>query len=128
MKEILKIEIPIEPRSKKNSQQIVNIKGRYMIIPSKLYRQYEKDCEQYLPKLETPIDYPVNVKCLFYLPTRRRADLTNFMECIDDVLVSYGILLDDNYTIVAGHDGSRMCYFKDYPHTEVYIEKLDENV
>ena len=97
-----------------------------MIIPSKLYKQYEKDCKQYLHKVDKPIDYPVNVKCLFYLPSRRRADLTNYLECIDDVLTKYGVLLDDNYNIVVGHDGSRMCYFKDYPHTEVYIEPIEK--
>lgn len=123
--EILKIEIPIIPRSKKNSQQIVNIKGRYMVIPSKLYKEYEKECSKHIPQIEEPINYPVNVKCLFYLPTKRRADLVNYLECIDDVLVKYKILEDDNYNIIQSHDGSRMCYFKDYPHTEVYIEKLD---
>lgn len=123
----MKIEIPIAPRSKKNSQRIVTVHGRPMILPSKLYKDYEVACKPYIPALEKPIDYPVNVKCLFFLPTRRRADLTNYLECCDDVLVKYKVLEDDNYNIIESHDGSRMYYCKEYPHTEIYIEPIKKD-
>ena len=36
------------------------------------------------------IDYAVNVKCLFYMPTNRRVDLTNLLEAIDDACKKLG--------------------------------------
>ena len=67
------------------------------------------------------IDYPVNVKCVFYMPTRRRVDLTNLLEAVDDVLVRSGVLADDHSGIVVSHDGSRVLYDKENPRTEVEI-------
>lgn len=119
----MQIIIPIPPRTKKNSQRIVLVHNRPIIMPSKLYKDYEKDCSKYIPKLEKPIDYSVNVKCLFYMPTRRRCDLTNLLEASDDILVKYGVLEDDNYNIIYSHDGSRVFYDKENPRTEIYIEK-----
>jgi len=57
------------------------------------------------------------------MPTRRKCDLSNMLEALDDVLVKYGLLEDDNYTIVESHDGSRVLYDKENPRTEVYITK-----
>ena len=69
------------------------------------------------------IDKTVNVKCLFYMPTHRLCDLVNLLEAIDDILVKRGILKDDNYTVIASHDGSRVYYDKNNPRTEVYISE-----
>ena len=40
--------IPVAPVTKKNHQQIISIKGKPMVIPSKQYRQYEADCGYFL--------------------------------------------------------------------------------
>lgn len=77
----------------------------------------------FIPKGEL-IDYPVNVKCLFYMPTKRKCDLTNLLEAIDDIMVKAGLLKDDNYTIIEAHDGSRVLYDKDNPRTEIEITKM----
>ena len=118
----MKITIQLNPVTKKNSQQIIKIKNRYMIIPSKQYRQYEKEVKQFMPDVET-INYPVNVKCLYYMKTKRRIDLNNLLESTTDVLVKYKILEDDNSKIVVSHDGSRVLYDKDNPRTEIFITK-----
>lgn len=76
----------------------------------------------FIPRKQKPIDEPVNVKCLFYMPTHRRCDLTNMLEAIDDVMVAGGLLADDNYKIIKSHDGSRVLYDEENPRTEVYIE------
>ena len=102
--------------------------GRPFIMPSKQYKQYEKDAMNFIPKGTEAIDYPVNVKCLFFMPTRRKVDLTNLLEAIDDIMVRAGILQDDHSGIVAGHDGSRVLYDKENPRTEVEIEILLEDV
>lgn len=120
--------IPITPISKKNSQQILtNPKtGRPFIMPSKKFKQYEKDALPFIPKGEV-IDFPVNVKCLFYMPTRRQCDLVNMQESILDVMVKAGLLADDNYKIVQSMDGSRVLYDKENPRTEVFITEVKGN-
>ena len=62
---------------------------------------------------------------MFYMPTKRRVDLTNLLEAIDDVLGKYGVLKDDNSEIITSHDGSRVLYDKDNPRTEVVIKFLE---
>lgn len=117
------IVIPLQPVTKKNSQRIVVNNGRPFVIPSKAYKEYEKAAMWFLPKAH--IDYPVNIRCLFYMKTHRRVDLTNLLEAIDDVMVEAGTLQDDNCEIVAGHDGSRVYYDKENPRTEIYIEEIE---
>lgn len=50
----------------------------------------------------------------------------NLEESIYDILVHYGILQDDNFKIIAGSDGSRVYVDRDFPRTEVYIERMEE--
>lgn len=129
MKEI-KFEIPLPPITKKNSQQIMTNKatGRPFIMPSKKYKSYEKSAAAFLRLVPTgPIDRPVNVKCLFYMPTRRVVDLTNLLEAADDVLVFAGVLADDNCRIVVAHDGSRVLYDKERPRTEITITAMEDD-
>lgn len=127
---MIKFIIPLTPISKKNSQQILTNRatGRPFIMPSKKYKEYERAAMAFLPKLRQcdAINYPVTVKCLFYMPTKRKCDLVNMLEAIDDILVKAGMLDDDNYTIIASHDGSRVLYDKENPRTEVYIKWVNE--
>lgn len=124
MKEI-KFTIPLSPVSKKNSQRIlINHKtGKRYIAPSEQYEKYETSAIWFIPR-GRQINELVNVKCLFYMPTRRKCDLVNMLEAIDDIMVKAGLMKDDNYTIIAGHDGSRVIYDKTNPRTEVIITKL----
>lgn len=125
----IKIVISANPVTKKNSSQILkNPKtGRYFIAPSKKYKMYEKECAWYLNRYSNlHISRPVNVKCLFYMQTRRRVDLNNLLESATDVLVKYGVLADDNSNIVVSHDGSRVLYDKDNARTEIYITNVKE--
>ncbi len=122
---MIEFTIPLPPISKKNSQQIfVNPKThKPFIMPSKKYKEYEAAALWYIPKQRAPINYPVNVKCLFYMPTKRKCDLVNMQEAILDIMTKAGLLADDNYTIVQSMDGSRVLYDKDAARTEVYIER-----
>jgi Holliday junction resolvase RusA-like endonuclease len=121
---MIKFTISLPPITKKNHQQIVRVNGRPMVIPSKQYKQYEKDCSVFLPRIET-INEAVNVKAVYYMQTRRRVDLCNLHEALCDVLVRYGVVEDDNSKIIASMDGSRVEYDKENPRTEVTIEKLN---
>lgn len=124
----MKIIIPIAPRTKKNSQQIVWKGGRPIIIPSAAYKMYEREARAFLTPVLSPINYPVNVKCLYYMPTRRRVDLSNLLNSTLDILVHYGVLLDDNRNIVYSVDGSRVLYDKASPRTEIEITPITEGV
>ena len=122
---MIRFTIGISPITKKNHQQIIKVHGRPMVIPSKQYKQYEKNCGVFMPRIET-ISEPVNVKAIYYMPTRRRVDLCNLHEALCDILVHYGIVEDDNSNIIATMDGSCVRYDKAHPRTEVTIERLDD--
>ena len=125
MREIMRLVLYGPPRSKKNSQQILrNVKtGRAFIAPSAAYKAYERDCaRQICGMYRAGLAEPVNVKAVYYMPTRRRVDLVNLLEASDDVLVACGVLADDHSGIVAGHDGSRVRYDKRNPRVEITIE------
>lgn len=125
---MIKFTVKLPPISKKNSQQIfINQNtGKPFIMPSAKFRQYESTAAYFIPRQKKPIDYPVNIKCLFYVPTKRKCDLTNMLEAIDDVMVTCGLLADDNYTVIEAHDGSRVLYDKDNARTEVYITPIEQ--
>lgn len=124
---MIKFTIHLEPRTKKNHQRIAMKGGRPFILPSPQYAQYERDCGLFIKHRGENINYPVNIRCLFYMRTRRKCDLTNLLEAIDDILTHYGVIADDNYCIVQSHDGSRVFVDKDDPRTEVIIEEVREN-
>lgn len=120
----LRMTIPLQPITKKNHPRIVVHGNRRMILPSKQYEQYEKQCGWFLKGKGMKIDKPCEVVCLFYMKDRRVSDLPNHLEAIDDVLVKYGVLADDNSRIVVSHDGSRVLYDPKQPRTEVTIRFL----
>ena len=120
--------IQCPPITKKNSQRLIrNRSGQVIPLPSKAYTEYEAAAGWFLKPLG--IDYPVNIKALYYMPTRRKVDKTNLESALCDILVKHGVVTDDNSRIIAGTDGSRVLYDKDNPRTEIYITPMqDENV
>jgi len=119
---MIKFTIPIQPHTKKNSQRIIiNPRTKHpMIIQSAIYKQYEKDCKFFMPKIET-INEPVNIKYTFYRKDKHLCDLSGFIQAMDDILVKYGVIADDNFNIVVGHDFSRVMIDKENPRVEVEI-------
>lgn len=121
MKLPIKIVIPLNPVTKKNSQRIVKRGNHYKIIPSKAYVNYEKDCMPFLIQHKYGIDEPINVEAIYYRETKHTVDLCNLHEALCDVLVKYGVVKDDNVKIIATMDGSKVKYDKEFPRTEVLI-------
>lgn len=117
-----------QPITKKNSQRIViNSKTKHpMILPSKQYKDYEKNAGHYIRPPEEPIARPVNVRCVYYMSNTRACDLTNLMEATHDILVKHKVLADDNHRVIYAVDGSRVSYDKLTPRTEVFIEEIDD--
>lgn len=123
------ITIPLAPISKKNHSQIIWNKAtkKPMIIPSEQYKKYEKACAEFIPQMPfNMFDCPVNVCCIFYMPTRRKVDLSNLLNAVLDLLVHYGVLLDDNRNIVYSVDGSRVYYDKNNARTEIEITEIED--
>lgn len=119
------ITIPLNPVTKKNSMRIVQAGAYYKLLPSKAFTEYQKAAGIFLGEWrDKKISVPIEMKCLFYRQTRHRVDLTNLLSAIDDVLVHYNVLADDNCRIIVSHDGSRVLYDKANPRTEVYIEEI----
>ena len=124
----IQILIPLPPITKKNHQQICwknNSGGKKtpFVRPSAQSGHYEKDCSVFLKALG--INQPVNVSAKFYMPTRRRVDLTNLNEALHDILVHYSVLADDNAKIIVSTDGSRVYWDKENPRTEVTITAVE---
>ena len=123
----LNITIYGAPRTKKNSQRLVNVNGRSIPLPSKAYKDYEKAALAQIPNaFRLHIESLCNVKCIYYMPARRAVDLNNLLEGTTDMLVRAGVLEDDNSRIVGGHDGSRVRHDKNRPRVEITISKLED--
>jgi Holliday junction resolvase RusA-like endonuclease len=81
-----------------------------------------------MPKLYFDFDKPVNVKALYYMPTRGKVDLINLHAALHDVMVKYGTLPDDDCRVIVSTDGSRVRYDKDNPRTEVTITETQNEL
>lgn len=122
----LQYTITGRPITKKNSQRIFrnSTTGKPFIKPSQQYENFAESAAYCLrPTPATPIDYPCNVMCVYFMPTRKTCDLVNLLEATLDILVKNNILADDNYRIAASHDGSCVKYDKDNPRTEIIITR-----
>lgn len=124
---MIKFTIPVKPRTKKNHQSFVTLKnGRTILLPSKPYKEFEKLVVEHVRGLYgniEPIDFPINLKCVFYKDADRKSDLVGYMQAIQDALVKAGFLKDDNHLIVKSTDGSEVLLDRANPRIEVEITK-----
>lgn len=126
---MIEFTLPVRAATKKNSGQIV-MRGKYpVLLPSKQYLAFEKACLPYLKHVKANvgvINYPVNIQCIFFTETKRKIDLTNLLNAIDDAMVKSGLIVDDNRDIIAAHDGSRVFHDKHNPRIEVKITEIKD--
>lgn len=124
----MKLVLYGNPATKKNSMQIFKNSrtGQPFLTQSKRYKDYARDCgRQITGKYKKKIDYPINLKCVYYRKTKHRVDLTNLLAATCDILSDFGVIKDDNCKIVVSHDGSRVKYDKECPRVEIEIEKVE---
>lgn len=122
----MKLTLYGDPRTKKNSARILKSRsGGRFVAPSKAYVDYETDCLRQIKRPISPIYARVNVRCVYYMATRRKVDLANLIEATTDILVKARVLEDDNSCIVSAHDGSRVDYDKRNPRVEIWIEEME---
>lgn len=122
---MIKFTIPVKPRTKKNHQSFVTLKnGRTILLPSKPYKEFEKQVVEYITahfgNME-PINFPINLKCVFYKDADRKSDLVGYMQAIQDALVEAGFIEDDNHTIVKSTDGSEVLLDRKNPRIEIEV-------
>ena len=122
--------IPVAPRTKKNHGNIVTLKtGRTMLLPSKQYKEFEKQVVDFVSSefgnIE-PISNPINLCCHFYKDKDYKADLMGYMQAIQDALIKAGFLLDDNHKIVQTTDGSEIFLDRNNPRVEVTVTFKEE--
>ena len=127
---MIKFTIPVAPRTKKNHSEIRYRAGHPYIAPSKAYKDFEEKCCWLIPgsAKSLKIDYPVNVKAVYYVERNARVDKTNLESALMDTLVAAGVLADDSAlkpAIVVSTDGSRVVYDKKNPRIEVEIERVE---
>lgn len=123
----VEIIIPIDPRTKKNSSRIgkkktKNGKTARFLLASEAFENYQNQAGYFLKPLK--INKRVNIKCLYFMKTRRKVDLNNLHSAIHDVLVHYNVLTDDNSKIIVTTNGSKVLYDKENPRTEISIKLI----
>ena len=136
MELIAQYVIPLDPRSKKNAHRISGcgkrcpVCGKYakqFIRNGKSTTDYAFKAVQYLhPKPPKPIAGPVWLVYKLYTATWHRKDDLNLYEALDDILVSNGILKDDDRKTIRSRDRSRVLYDKENPRAEIYIYSYSE--
>lgn len=122
----MNFSIQLPPITKKNSQQIYRNRrtNKPFISQSDAYKRYEADAGYFLRPVG--IDYPVNVKAVYYMPDDRKVDIANLHSALHDTLKKHSVVKDDNCKIIASTDGSRVEVDKDNPRTEIEIRRIGE--
>lgn len=132
---MMKFTLPIKPRTKKNHMQLVTLKtGRQMLLPSKAYKQFEKEVLNFVAdnpliiksneEFKLPIQEQINLKCLFYKEKDYKADLAGYIQAIQDVLVKAGVIIDDNHKVIVSTNESKVFLDRDNPRIEIEITKI----
>ncbi len=117
MKEF-KFIIDGQPMSKKRNWTIGRSRSGMMprIVLTKKYKEWEKSVvdQLWIQRMQyqasyvgpwVPIDEPVEVTFEFFLQDKKKYDLSNLYQGMEDALVDAQILKDDS--LIESHDGSR---------------------
>lgn len=127
---MIKLTVLGKPITKKNSQRILyNRKAkRHFIAPSKQFEIYKRDflLQARKHRRKHPVDEPICIQALYYMPTRHKVDITNLMSATHDLLQDGHIIADDSSDIVKSVDGSRVLYDKLNPRVEIIITEFKE--
>lgn len=125
----VRIVIKGDPKTKKNSQRAVWAGGKIKVIPSEAYQIYRNMALWQIPgSARAQLPGPVNLKCVYYMMTRRRVDLVNLLEATCDILVDAEVLEDDNARVIVSHDGSRVRLDPQDPRVEIEITEAKDGI
>lgn len=113
---------PGEVPSKKNSKQLICVKGRSILLPSKNYRAWEKIAKSIITLYGRPVRPLISAKLnirIFHGDLIKR-DTNNATQGIQDVLVDMGVLVDDNWMVIGSPNVSHFIDIKN-PRMEVDV-------
>jgi hypothetical protein len=110
--------------SSKNSKQWT---GKYL-VDSKLVQKYKKCTHEYWDKYAVQfsaayelLDKPVVIAFTFYRDSRRPFDYINPAQTVQDLMVTYGWLPDDNANYIVPYF-ERYQYNKENPGVEITLK------
>lgn len=129
IKQVLRYVITGHPYVKKSNMKLV-MRGKKLVrIPTANYTAWATSAHEQIARHinpGSPINFPVNLQCHFYVRTYGVVDLSALYEGIQDELVKMGVLEDDNFKIVASHDGSRVFVDPENPRMEIEISARND--
>ena len=118
----LRLTIPGEIRSKKNSKQIIRCGKRRLVIPSEAYKEWETmaryDALCQIDKSAFPINEPCEVTVKIYYKGNR-PDLSGALESVGDCLEG---ILWQNDRMIESWDGSRLVKDNENPRVEIWLK------
>lgn len=122
---VMNITITGRVPSKKNSKRKIQRGHKTFMVPSKEHEEWHEDAswQLYTQKKQVGIER-CSISIMFYMPDRRRADLTNKAESVMDLLVDNGILKDDSWQVVRPMTLDAE-YDKENPRVEVCITQIE---
>lgn len=92
--------------SSKNSRQVVNIRGRTLVLKSKQCQRGEKEFapqmeelrDAFISECESQLENrkPLKIAFKIYRKTRRRFDYVNIIQSLLDLMVKHNWIIDDN--------------------------------
>jgi Holliday junction resolvase RusA-like endonuclease len=120
------------PSVLKNRYTVIKLGPRYSIAPDKKAKAYLRSAtrqlaEQWAQISTKPIppDMLVQASIVSYLGSRRRVDLSNSYQAVEDALQHAGVLANDWQ--IASHDGSRRRYDKANPRVEITLTPAEDS-
>lgn len=116
----MKIVIPGNIRSKKNSKRLIHAGGRTIPISSKSYLAWEKQARNYCAGIN-PIPGPISVKSEIHYKGPR-PDLSGALESIGDTFE--GVLWENDRQIESW-DGSRLVHDKTWQGVILTVEEFN---
>lgn len=125
-KPAMEITLVIKGRPVPKKNNAVMVANRNLILPSKAFRNYEKDALKQLQGWGNQyIDGPVEVTAIYWLPDARwRPDMVGLMQGTADLLEKAGLIPNDQN--ILSWDGTRIMpeYDKGNPRAEIRIREM----
>lgn len=118
---MLKITITGNTPSKKNQKQIIYVRGKPLIIPSKRHKEWHTQAMSQLHGIKPVASQISAIEVTLYPPNKRLFDISNRAETLLDILVDAKIIEDDNYKIVPKLISEFGEIDKDNPRAEITI-------
>lgn len=134
--ELFRIDFTIygKPVVKKNNQKVSVYNKRPVKYNTPAYMHWEnfaysqladvvKAYERMTGLKWKTIDFTVNMRARFFVPTFGVVDLSALYEGIQDCMKKAGIIEDDNAWLIISHDGSGVSKDADNPRMEISLER-----